>query len=721
MKKLLALLCICCMVFVGCGGNTGADETGGKDLFGSNGTEEGKDLFGGNGTGGVKGLDSSSLLLPGKKATSTPAPTPEPTPTTAPTPTPEPTKAPIQVNGKLSPEELYAKCSDSIVLVNAGSSIGTGFFMEPDVILTNYHVIEGATELTIERFDGSVANVTQVMGYDEGLDIAILKVDCKGEPLPFNTHGISIGEKTYAIGNSLGITFTFSDGIVTNKNQKHNDADVLLTNTAISQGNSGGPLFNEYGEVMGLTTAYYIEGQNLNIVVEIDQVDLVDISDPMSAAEFIKGTYASEDSITENSDDNSSAETAQYIPMDAPAYGELEGGEIVDYYRIEIPVSATYYFSYYVDSSYYTVLGMFDSDMEPFGTFEVEEDGEVEEAYVYLDAGTYYVVAVETEDAEIPEGYYVEYGFMYEFSEYAVEDEEYSADLEIAQFVWLNQVAVGSVSNSTEEDYYRLEIENDGYYSIEFGLDNPGYVYLGLVDGNGEVLYATDEEGTEEIFLTSDLYYVVACGNNKMTYRGSYEYAFMVYESDGSFAGGNRYAGNELCLGEIYGDTYYIGYLDVGMEIPNGWTYKTAEELQFLPTTSNELFTDYEWFQIQDFSAVSQDETMTVDVLYQYAEPEVMAAYAEMTEEECVDIMLDNLDYLKENYEAMGLQVSSITKGTRTFCGEERTVLVMKGKTRGIDFYAITLTFYHLDDAMVLMTFVSAGEDKSQTLMNLFW
>ena len=109
--------------------------------------------------------------------------------------------------------------------------------MEPDVILTNYHVIEGATELTIERFDGSVANVTQVMGYDEGLDIAILKVDCKGEPLPFNTHGISIGEKTYAIGNSLGITFTFSDGIVTNKNQKHNDADVLLTNTAISQGN----------------------------------------------------------------------------------------------------------------------------------------------------------------------------------------------------------------------------------------------------------------------------------------------------------------------------------------------------------------------------------------------------------------------------------------------------------------------------------------------------
>lgn len=700
MKKLLALLCICCMIFVGCGGSEDSDK---RDFFGDKNTED--------------------VKKPDKSATSTPVPTstPEPTATPEPTSTPVPTEAPVQGEGKLDPEALYAKCSNSIVLVNAGSSIGTGFFMDKNIILTNYHVIEGATELSIERFDGRVANVTHVMGYDEGLDIAVLKVDCIGDPLPFNTHGISIGEKTYAIGNSLGITFTFSDGIVTNKNQRHNDADVILTNTAISQGNSGGPLLNEYGEVMGLTTAYYTDGQNLNIVVEIDQFYLVDISNPVSAAEFIKGAYVSGDSMTENSDATESWETAQEVPIDVPVYGELQGGEVVDYYRIEIPVSATYYFSYFVDATDYMLLGLFDENREALGSFDVEEDGEVDEAYVYLDAGEYYLVAVETEDKEIPEGYYVEYGFMYEFSEYAVEDEDYSADPEIAQFVWLGQTGLGDISSSEEEDYYRVEIENDGYYSIEFTSDDPWYVYLGLMDDTGEVLYAVGEESTGEIFLNADIYYLVVCGDDDLTYRGSYEYAFMMYESDGSQAGSGNYGGNEMCLGGIYGDMYYNGYLDVCMDIPEGWYYKTAEELQELPTTSKELFTDYDWYQIQDFSVASPGNTKAIQVMYQYVDEDVKAVYDELTEEECVDVLLGNMDSMIDGYDSMGLKVDSITKGTATFCGEERTVMVMKGNSLGVNFHMITLTFFHTSDAMVLMTFISTGGNYCQELMDLFW
>lgn len=700
MKKLLALLCICCMIFVGCGGSEDSDK---RDFFEDKNTED--------------------VKKPDKSATSTPAPTstPEPTATPEPTCTPVPTEAPVQVEEKLDPDALYAKCSNSIVLVNAGSSIGTGFFMEKDIILTNYHVIKGATELSIERFDGSVANVTHVMGYDEGLDIAVLKVDCKGDPLPFNTHGISIGEKTYAIGNSLGITFTFSDGIVTNKNQKHNDADVILTNTAISQGNSGGPLFNEYGEVMGLTTAYYLDGQNLNIVVEIDQVDLVDISNPVSAAEFIKGAYVSGDSMTENSDATESWETAQEVPIDVPVYGELQGGEVVDYYRIEIPVSATYYFSYFVDATDYMLLGLFDENREALGSFDVEEDGEVDEAYVYLEAGEYYFVAVETDDVEIPMGYYVEYGFMYEFSEYAIEDEDYSGDPDIAQFVWLGQIGFGEITSGTEEDYYRIEIENDGYYSIEYTADAPGYVYFGLVDSDGEVMYATGEVGSDEIFLEAAVYYIVACGDSDLSYRRSYEYAFMIYESDGSMADIVGDAEREICLGEVYEDMYYNDYLYLCMDIPYNWSYKTAEELQELPTTSRELFTDHEWYQIMDFSAASADQTKSIDIMYQYASPEVKAVYDMMTEEQCVDLMLNNSDSLKESYESMGVSVSYLRKETRTFCGEERTVMVMKGELMGEDVYMITLTFFHTTDAMVLINFVSEREDFSQELMDLFW
>jgi len=709
LKKLLALLCICCMVFVGCGGN--GDDTGKKDYFGNSGTED------------VKGGDRSKLPISGNETTSTPKPTKEPVSTPEPTPeptsTPEPTAAPV--TEKLEPEELYAKCSNSIVIVNAGSKFGTGFFMEPDVILTNHHVIEGATELTIERFDGTVANVTQVMGYDEGRDIAILRVDCEGDPLPFNTHGVSIGEKTYAIGNSLGITFTFSDGIVTNKDQLYYDAEVIMTNTAISQGNSGGPLFNEYGEVMGLTTAYLIDGQNLNIVVKIDQVELVDISKPVSAAEYIKGAYVADDSLAEDAYSSESPETAQYVPLDSPVYGKLEGGEIYDYYKIEAPISATYYFSYFVDSSYYTVLGLFDDDLKLVGTFEAEEDGEVDEAYVYLEAGEYYMVAVEPDDVEVPMGYYVEYGFMYEFSEYAIEDEDYSGDPDIAQFVWPGQIGFGEIGSSTEEDYFRIEIQNDGYYSIEFSSDAPGYVYFGLVDSDGEVLYATGEEGTDEMFLEADIYYIVACGDSDLYYSSSYEYAFMMYESDGSMAGDAGYSDREICLGVVYEDMYYNDYLYLCMDIPYNWSYKTAEELQELPTTSRELFTDHEWYQIMDFSAASADQTKSIDIMYQYVKPEVKAVYDMMTEEQCVDLMLDNSDSLIENYESLGLTVSYIKKETRTFCDEERTVMVMKGELQGEVVYMITLTFFHTTDAMVLMNFVSAGEDNSQELMDLFW
>ena len=176
-----------------------------------------------------------------KKATPKPTATPTATPEPTATPIPEPTKAP-----KLSAVEIYETCVDSIVWVQTGVARGTGFFIEEDVVATNYHVIEGATELYIIMENGDEAKVSEVLGYAPELDIAVLRVEYKAEPLPMNSHGITVGEKTYAIGNPLGYSFSFSDGIVTNREWMFGAAKAFLTNTPISSGNSGGPLLNEY-------------------------------------------------------------------------------------------------------------------------------------------------------------------------------------------------------------------------------------------------------------------------------------------------------------------------------------------------------------------------------------------------------------------------------------------------------------------------------------------
>lgn len=199
-------------------------------------------------------------------------------------------KCKITVKDKeLDSKEIYAKCCDSVVEVNAGIALGSGFYISKYEIVTNYHVIDGATELSIITMDGEEYEVQEVEGFDQELDLAVLKVGHKGTPMTKNTHGITMGETTYTIGSSLGFTNTFSNGMVSNTERIMDGVNYIQTNTAISQGNSGGPLINAYGEVMGVTTASFTEGQNLNVAINISELDKLDLSDPITADDYIAG------------------------------------------------------------------------------------------------------------------------------------------------------------------------------------------------------------------------------------------------------------------------------------------------------------------------------------------------------------------------------------------------------------------------------------------------
>ena len=141
------------------------------------------------------------------------------------------------------------------------SALGSGFVISADgYIVTNNHVIDKADEIVIEFFDGKEL-VAELVGRDPKTDIAVLKVEAT-EPLPFVGFGDSdiarVGDWVMAIGNPLGQGFSVSAGIISARNRTLRSGpydDFIQTDAAINRGNSGGPLFNMNGKVIGVNTA----------------------------------------------------------------------------------------------------------------------------------------------------------------------------------------------------------------------------------------------------------------------------------------------------------------------------------------------------------------------------------------------------------------------------------------------------------------------------------
>ncbi|MDE6107131.1 MAG: trypsin-like peptidase domain-containing protein [Oscillospiraceae bacterium] len=146
-----------------------------------------------------------------------------------------------------------------------GAAAGSGFVISAEgYILTNYHVIKGATAIQVAFVDGKTYPAT-LIGGEEANDIAVLKIEATGlTPVVLgDSDNLVVGEQVCAIGNPLGeLTFTFTAGCVSARDrsitmENGEVMNMLQTDTAINSGNSGGPLFNMYGEVIGITTAKY--------------------------------------------------------------------------------------------------------------------------------------------------------------------------------------------------------------------------------------------------------------------------------------------------------------------------------------------------------------------------------------------------------------------------------------------------------------------------------
>jgi serine protease Do len=161
--------------------------------------------------------------------------------------------------------------------------LGTAFVYDPEgFLLTNNHVIEGATDILVSFVDGRDIKAT-VVGRDKHTDIAVLKVDEKGLPsLPLgDSDVIEVGDWVVAIGNPFGLSHTVSAGILSAKGRTRDDVkgldpsgyfNFLQTDASINPGNSGGPLLSLRGEVVGINAAVRANANNIGFAIPINMV-----------------------------------------------------------------------------------------------------------------------------------------------------------------------------------------------------------------------------------------------------------------------------------------------------------------------------------------------------------------------------------------------------------------------------------------------------------------
>ena len=142
---------------------------------------------------------------------------------------------------------------------------GSGFIFSDDgYILTNFHVVEDSSSISVAMYDGKTYDA-KLVGYDESNDVAVLKIEAKGlVPVVLgNSDNINVGDSVVAIGNPLGeLTFSLTSGAISAKDRDITMSNgstmrLMQTDCAINSGNSGGALFNMYGEVIGITNAKY--------------------------------------------------------------------------------------------------------------------------------------------------------------------------------------------------------------------------------------------------------------------------------------------------------------------------------------------------------------------------------------------------------------------------------------------------------------------------------
>ena len=181
--------------------------------------------------------------------------------------------------------ELVNVLGESVVQVRTPGGLGSGFFINDEgYLITNFHVIEGETQISVEvylqkndQLERKTCKQVRIVALNKFADLALLKVEDKDmgkfkHIVLGNADGLSVGERVFAIGSPLGLERTVTEGILSTKTRQLAGELYLQTTAQINPGNSGGPLFNMGGEVIGVTNMKITFGEGLGFAIPVETV-----------------------------------------------------------------------------------------------------------------------------------------------------------------------------------------------------------------------------------------------------------------------------------------------------------------------------------------------------------------------------------------------------------------------------------------------------------------
>lgn len=304
--------------------------------------------------GGVVGAGGANLLSGGSSSTTILSGSRSSTATAV-------TLSTVDTSEALTAAEVYAQNVNATVGITTTTSTnyfgyettsaasGSGFILTSDgYVFTNYHVIEDSDEITVSTYDGTSYEAT-LIGYDEDSDVAVLKIEATDlTPVVLgDSDELSVGDEVAAIGNPLGeLTFSLTTGVVSALNRAvtlstNVTMNLIQTDCAINSGNSGGALFNMYGEVIGITNAKYSGSStsssasvdNIGFAIPINQVKNIItsiIEDGTVEKSYIGVSVSSMTTDAAASSGLSSGAVVQSVTEGSPAEDAgLEAGDII--------------------------------------------------------------------------------------------------------------------------------------------------------------------------------------------------------------------------------------------------------------------------------------------------------------------------------------------------------------------------------------------------------
>jgi len=176
---------------------------------------------------------------------------------------------------------IINKTKPSVVLIKAymddgGTSQGSGFLISKDGhVVTNWHVIDGSTNIIVKTIDGAMYEVKEVVSSNKEKDLVKIKLNTTKMDfpyLPLGTDQLKSGQEIIVVGNPLGLESSVSDGIISAIRKVKDYGEIIQITAPISKGSSGSPVVNMNGHVIGVATLAMVEGQNLNFAIPANEV-----------------------------------------------------------------------------------------------------------------------------------------------------------------------------------------------------------------------------------------------------------------------------------------------------------------------------------------------------------------------------------------------------------------------------------------------------------------